>query len=73
MHAALGAADIAQQDLLPPGDAPSSGDGPFAPAEPLPVTDHLALTHLAIPMSPVLGREQAAEVTAVVARALGQR
>lgn len=32
----------------------------------LPVTDELARTHLAIPMSPVLGREQAAEVVSVV-------
>jgi dTDP-4-amino-4,6-dideoxygalactose transaminase len=30
----------------------------------LPVTDHLAATHLAIPMSPVLSAEQAAEVVA---------
>jgi dTDP-4-amino-4,6-dideoxygalactose transaminase len=32
----------------------------------LPVTDELARTHLAIPMSPVLGDEQAAEVVAAV-------
>jgi dTDP-4-amino-4,6-dideoxygalactose transaminase len=32
----------------------------------LPVTDDLARTHLAIPMSPVLSAEQAAEVTAAV-------
>ena len=32
----------------------------------LPVTDELARTHLAIPMSPVLSAEQAAEVTAAV-------
>jgi dTDP-3-amino-3,4,6-trideoxy-alpha-D-glucose transaminase len=32
----------------------------------LPVTDDLARTHLALPMSPVLGAEQAAEVTAAV-------
>ena len=32
----------------------------------LPVTDDLAATHLAIPMSPVLTAEQAAEVTAAV-------
>jgi dTDP-3-amino-3,4,6-trideoxy-alpha-D-glucose transaminase len=36
----------------------------------LPVTDDLARTHLAIPMSPVLGAEQAAEVTAAVAASL---
>jgi dTDP-4-amino-4,6-dideoxygalactose transaminase len=32
----------------------------------LPVTDELARTHLAIPMSPVLGDDQAAEVVAAV-------
>ena len=37
----------------------------------LPVTDDLARTHLAIPMSPVLCAEQAAEVTAAVRAVLG--
>ena len=32
----------------------------------LPATDELARTHVAIPMSPVLGAEQAAEVVAVL-------
>jgi dTDP-4-amino-4,6-dideoxygalactose transaminase len=32
----------------------------------LPVTDELARTHVAIPMSPVLTAEQAAEVAGVV-------
>jgi dTDP-3-amino-3,4,6-trideoxy-alpha-D-glucose transaminase len=36
----------------------------------LPATEHAARTHLAIPMSPVLTRAQAAEVTAVVRDAL---
>jgi dTDP-4-amino-4,6-dideoxygalactose transaminase len=36
----------------------------------LPVTDELAATHLAIPMSPVLTAEQAAEVTGVAREAL---
>jgi dTDP-3-amino-3,4,6-trideoxy-alpha-D-glucose transaminase len=36
----------------------------------LPATEHAARTHLAIPMSPVLTREQATEVTAVVRDAL---
>jgi dTDP-4-amino-4,6-dideoxygalactose transaminase len=36
----------------------------------LPGTDQAALTHLAIPISPVMGREQAAEVTAAVRAAL---
>jgi len=36
----------------------------------LPATDEVARTHLAIPMSPVLNSEQAAEVTAVTREAL---
>jgi dTDP-4-amino-4,6-dideoxygalactose transaminase len=32
----------------------------------LPATDHAASTHLAIPMSPVLTREQAEQVVAAV-------
>src|SRR5215213_7110393 len=36
---------------------------PYAEGVELPATDELARTHLAIPMSPVLSREQAAEVT----------
>ena len=36
---------------------------PYAAGVELPATDELARTHLAIPMSPVLSREQAAEVT----------
>jgi dTDP-3-amino-3,4,6-trideoxy-alpha-D-glucose transaminase len=38
----------------------------YAPAGALPGTEQAAATHLAIPMSPVLSREQAAEVTAAV-------
>ena len=44
---------------------------PFAPATvALPATDELARTHLALPMSPVLGAEQAAEVVAAARAAL---
>jgi dTDP-4-amino-4,6-dideoxygalactose transaminase len=43
---------------------------PFAPSVDLPATDELARTHLAIPMSPVLDAEQAAEVVAAVRAAL---
>jgi dTDP-3-amino-3,4,6-trideoxy-alpha-D-glucose transaminase len=39
---------------------------PYAPAARLSGTDEAARTHLAIPMSPVLSREQAAEVVAAV-------
>jgi dTDP-4-amino-4,6-dideoxygalactose transaminase len=43
----------------------------FAPATALPVTDALARTHLAIPMSAVLSAAQAAEVVAAVRAAVG--
>ena len=38
----------------------------YAPERPLPGTDEAARTHLAIPMSPVLSREQAAEVVSAI-------
>ena len=38
----------------------------FAPGHALPGTDEAARTHLAIPMSPVLSREQAAEVATAI-------
>ena len=44
---------------------------PFAARVQLPVTDALARTHLALPMSPVLSAAQAAEVTSAVAAILG--
>jgi len=43
---------------------------PYAERAELPVTDELAFTHLAIPMSPVLSAVQAAEVTRHVRSAL---
>ena len=53
-----------------------AGMRPYAPGAPLPGTDAAALRHLALPISPVLGASQAAEVvdaarahlSAVVAR-----
>ena len=42
--------------------APYAGDGPS-----LPVTDELARTNLALPMSPVLGAEEADQVVAAIA------
>jgi dTDP-4-amino-4,6-dideoxygalactose transaminase len=39
---------------------------PWAPDGPLPGTDVAARTHLAIPMSPVLSRDQAEAVVAAV-------
>jgi dTDP-4-amino-4,6-dideoxygalactose transaminase len=44
--------------------------GAYADGVALPVTDEAARTHLAIPMSPVLSAEQAAEVVAAVRAAL---
>jgi dTDP-4-amino-4,6-dideoxygalactose transaminase len=44
---------------------------PYAPSGPLPGTDEAARTHVAIPMSPVLTAEQAAEVTATIRAAVG--
>jgi dTDP-3-amino-3,4,6-trideoxy-alpha-D-glucose transaminase len=38
----------------------------YPPAVPLPGTEEAARTHLAIPMSPVLSREQAEAVVAAV-------
>jgi dTDP-4-amino-4,6-dideoxygalactose transaminase len=38
----------------------------FRPATALPVTDHLARTHLAIPISPALDRVAAEEVVSAV-------
>jgi dTDP-3-amino-3,4,6-trideoxy-alpha-D-glucose transaminase len=38
----------------------------YTPDLPLPGTDEAARTHLAIPMSPVLSREQAGEVVAAI-------
>jgi dTDP-4-amino-4,6-dideoxygalactose transaminase len=45
---------------------------PFASGSELPATDELARTHLAIPMSPVLSAEQAAEVTAAARAVLAR-
>jgi dTDP-4-amino-4,6-dideoxygalactose transaminase len=42
----------------------------YANGAALPATDEIAATHLAIPMSPVLGREQAGEVVAAIRDAL---
>jgi dTDP-4-amino-4,6-dideoxygalactose transaminase len=45
---------------------------PYAATTPLPGTEAAARRHLAIPMSPVLGVEQAATVTETVRAALAQ-
>jgi dTDP-3-amino-3,4,6-trideoxy-alpha-D-glucose transaminase len=43
----------------------------FAGAAELPVTDELAATHLAIPISPVLGMQEAEEVVTAIGAAVG--
>ncbi|MEA2135515.1 MAG: hypothetical protein QOC68_3424 [Solirubrobacteraceae bacterium] len=62
LAAALSAADIGQKAYyrVPAHRQPAMR--PYADGVDLPVTDELARTHLAIPMSPVLSREQVAEV-----------
>ncbi len=71
LAAALAAADIGQKAYyrLPVHRQPAMLD--HAAGVELGVTDELARTHLAIPMSPVLTREQAEQVTAVVGQTVG--
>jgi dTDP-3-amino-3,4,6-trideoxy-alpha-D-glucose transaminase len=66
LAAALKAADIGQKAYyrVPTHEQPAMRE--YAPASSLPGTAQAARTHLAIPMSPVLSREQAAEVVAAV-------
>jgi dTDP-4-amino-4,6-dideoxygalactose transaminase len=66
LAAALKAAGIGHKAYyrVPCHEQPAMRD--FPPAVPLPGTEEVARTHLAIPMSPVLSREQAAEVVAAV-------
>jgi dTDP-4-amino-4,6-dideoxygalactose transaminase len=63
---ALGAAGIGHKVYyrVPAHRQPAMAE--WGAAAELPVTDELARTHIAIPMSPVLGPEQAAEVAGVV-------
>jgi dTDP-3-amino-3,4,6-trideoxy-alpha-D-glucose transaminase len=66
LAAALKAAGIGQKAYyrVPTHEQPAMRE--YAPANGLPGTAEAARTHLAIPMSPVLSREQAAEVVAAV-------
>jgi len=66
LAAALGAAGVGHKAYyrVPAHQQPAMRE--YAPSGPLPGTDEAARTHLAIPMSPVLSREQAAEVVAAV-------
>ena len=66
LAAALKAAGIGQKAYyrVPTHEQPAMRE--YTPAVPLPGTAEAARTHLAIPMSPVLSGEQAAEVVAAV-------
>ena len=66
LAAALGAAGIGHKAYyrVPTHRQPAMRD--YAPAQELPGTDEAARTHLAIPMSPVLKPEQAAEVAGAI-------
>jgi dTDP-3-amino-3,4,6-trideoxy-alpha-D-glucose transaminase len=66
LAAALKAAGIGQKAYyrVPTHEQPAMRE--YAPADGLPGTAEAARTHLAIPMSPVLSREQADEVVAAV-------
>jgi dTDP-3-amino-3,4,6-trideoxy-alpha-D-glucose transaminase len=66
LASALKAAGIGQKAYyrVPTHEQPAMRE--YAPANGLPGTAEAARTHLAIPMSPVLSREQAAEVVAAV-------
>jgi dTDP-3-amino-3,4,6-trideoxy-alpha-D-glucose transaminase len=66
--AALAAADVGCRAYYRTPIHRQEAMRPYAGAE-LPVTDELARTHLAIPMSPVLSEQQAGKVTQAVAQA----
>jgi dTDP-4-amino-4,6-dideoxygalactose transaminase len=66
LAAALKAAGIGQKAYYRRPAHAQPAMAPYPPRVPLPGTELLARTHLAIPMSPVLTREQADEVVAAV-------
>ncbi len=70
LEAALAAADIGHRGYYRTPVHRQPAMRPYAAGVDLPATDDLARTHLAIPMSPVLTRDQADEVVAAVATAL---
>jgi len=70
LEAALSAAEIGHRGYYRTPVHRQVAMAPYAAGVPLPVTDELARTHVALPMSAVLSREQADEVTAAVAGAL---
>ena len=66
LAAALQAAGIGQKPYYRRPAHAQPAMAPYPPRVPLPGTEQAARTHLAIPMSPVLTREQADEVVAAV-------
>jgi dTDP-3-amino-3,4,6-trideoxy-alpha-D-glucose transaminase len=66
LAAALKAAGIGQKPYYRQPSHLQPAMAPYAPAVPLPGTEVAAREHLAIPMSPVLSADQAAEVVAAV-------
>lgn len=63
-----------QWSLLPASAAPPSGDDPVrGQRRELPVTDKLAPTHLAIAFNPRLSEADAAQISEIVAGALGAK
>jgi dTDP-4-amino-4,6-dideoxygalactose transaminase len=69
LAAALKAAGIGQKAYYRRPAHAQPAMAPYPPRVPLPGTELVARTHLAIPMSPVLGREQADAVVAAVRHA----
>jgi dTDP-4-amino-4,6-dideoxygalactose transaminase len=70
LHEALQAAGIGSRPYYRTPVHRQQAMRPWGAGADLPVTDELARTHLALPMSPVLGAEQATEVTTAVRAAL---
>jgi dTDP-3-amino-3,4,6-trideoxy-alpha-D-glucose transaminase len=70
LAAALAAGDIGQKAYYRVPTHRQVAMADWGAGADLPVTDEVARTHLAIPMSPVLSRPQAAEVTAAARDAL---
>jgi dTDP-4-amino-4,6-dideoxygalactose transaminase len=70
---ALSAAEIGNKTYYRPPLHRHPAMAPYANGVELPVTEQLALTHLAIPMSPVLTAADAAEVTRCIESAVATR
>ncbi len=70
---ALSAAEIGNKVYYRPPIHRHRAMAPYAEGVELPVTEQLALTHLAIPIGPTLSAAGAAEVTACVQSAIGQK